>query len=158
MVLVLPAPYLDRIRIHAQQTYPQECCGLMLGRTVFSGEHRELVALWPTRNAWENTAQNPLADGMPQSRRFLIAAEDVLVAQRHARTNGLEIVGFYHSHPDHPAVPSEFDREYAWPRCSHVIVSVQAGQNCEIQSWMLDDEHRFHPETILRTQAVCALL
>ncbi|MBD2103383.1 M67 family metallopeptidase [Leptolyngbya sp. FACHB-261] len=152
MVLVLSAQQLNQICVHAQQTYPNECCGLMLGRGVFKGEHRELVSLWPTRNAWENSADNPLDDGASPTERFLIDASEILMAQRHARTNGLEIVGVYHSHPDHPAVPSEFDREYAWPRCSYVIVSVQTGQAREIYSWTLSDQQTFVPEAILQTQ------
>jgi proteasome lid subunit RPN8/RPN11 len=72
----------------------------------------------------------------------------MLQVQRSARERELEIIGIYHSHPDHPAVPSECDRRLAWPVYSYVILSVQSGQVMACQSWRLDDQHQFQPEAI----------
>jgi proteasome lid subunit RPN8/RPN11 len=73
----------------------------------------------------------------------------MLKAQKDARDRNLDIIGIYHSHPDHPAVPSEFDRAIAWQRYSYVIVSVQQGKTCDLQSWSLDDNCQFQSEEIL---------
>jgi proteasome lid subunit RPN8/RPN11 len=73
----------------------------------------------------------------------------MLQAQKDARDRHLDIVGIFHSHPDHPAVPSEFDRAIAWQRYSYIIVSVQQGQACDLKSWSLDDDQQFQPEAII---------
>jgi len=87
--------------------------------------------------------------------RFLIAPEAVLAAHKEARSAGLDIVGYYHSHPDHPARPSELDRENAWPGLSYVILSVQAGKVAEVRTWRLtDDRERFEEEAMLQQEAV----
>jgi proteasome lid subunit RPN8/RPN11 len=79
--------------------------------------------------------------------RFLIHPETVLAAHKEARGLGLDVVGYYHSHPDHPAQPSEFDREHAWPGLSYVIVAVRNGRAEEARSWRLsDDRERFGEE------------
>jgi proteasome lid subunit RPN8/RPN11 len=79
----------------------------------------------------------------------LINPETVLAAHKEARSLGLDIVGYYHSHPDHPAQPSDFDREHAWPGLSYLIVSVQGGKVAEARSWRLTDERdRYEEETV----------
>ena len=87
-------------------------------------------------------------DDSPRN-RFSVTADDFRDAERAAAEQGLELIGWYHSHPDHPAQPSEFDREHAWPWYSYVIVSVAAGEPDEMTSWRLaDDRSHFAPEEI----------
>ena len=81
--------------------------------------------------------------------RYLINPETLLAAHKQARALGLDVVGYYHSHPDHPARPSEFDREHAWPGVSYLIVSVEKGNVADIRSWRLaDDREKFDEEEI----------
>lgn len=136
-MLRLPEKLVDEIRAHGAQAYPFECCGAVLGRD--SGEHRDAVRLLPLANRREDSASN----------RYAVAPEDVLRAETTARELGLDVVGWYHSHPDHPALPSEFDRAHAWPWYSYVIVSVELGQPGAISSWRLsDDRVRFRVEPV----------
>ncbi|MCC5621316.1 Mov34/MPN/PAD-1 family protein, partial [Nostoc sp. CHAB 5715] len=81
-------------------------------------------------------------------RQYAIAPEVMLKTQREARNRSLNIIGIFHSHPDHPAIPSECDRLYAWQGYSYIIVSVQNGKAGELQSWSLDDTHQFQAEAI----------
>lgn len=136
-MLLLSDNLAERIRAHGAATYPHECCGALLGRDAPGGrEVRELFALVNRR------------DDSPRN-RFSITAEDFRAAERAAHQRGLELVGWYHSHPDHPASPSEYDREHAWPWYSYVIVSVAARRAQEVTSWRLaDDRSRFEPEEI----------
>ncbi len=132
-----------RIRAHGAETYPHECCGALLGRDAAGG--REVIDTFPLVNRREDSPRN----------RFSITAEDFRAAERAANERGLEVVGWYHSHPDHPARPSEYDREHAWPWYSYVIVSVAPRESGEMTSWRLtDDRSRFEPEEIeLRQRA-----
>ncbi len=117
-----------RIRAHGAETYPHECCGALLGRE--NEASREVKALFPVVNRRDDSPRN----------RFSVTAEDVRAADRAAREKGLEVLGWYHSHPDHPARPSEYDREHAWPWYSYVIVSVANGIPQEMISWRLADD------------------
>jgi proteasome lid subunit RPN8/RPN11 len=133
----------ERIRNHGAETFPHECCGAMLGRDT-SGEAksagtdgdargsgaREVLSLFPLVNRRDDSPRN----------RFAVSAEDVRDAEKAAGEDGLDVIGWYHSHPDHPARPSEFDREHAWPWYSYVIVSVMAGQPADMTSWRLNDD------------------
>lgn len=124
------------IREHGAQGYPNEACGAMLGT---DGEVREVRALFPLVNRRDDSPRN----------RFSVTADDVRAAERAAAGRGFELIGWYHSHPDHPARPSEYDREHAWPWYSYVIVSVAAGKPGEMTSWRLaDDRSRFLPEPV----------
>ena len=126
-----------QIRAHGAETYPQECCGALLGRESETG--REVTALLPLVNRSKDSPRN----------RFSVTAEDVLVAEQAARERGLEVLGWYHSHPDHPARPSEYDREYAWPWYSYIIVSVEKGAAKEMSAWQLvEDRSGFSEEKI----------
>ena len=96
-----------------------------------------------------------LLERLPASRspatkgyHYWIAPEEMLAAMKDARQRNLEIVGIYHSHPDHPAVPSECDRRLAWSQYSYLIVSVLQGKATNAQSWVLDENHQFQPEAI----------
>lgn len=137
----------ERIRRHGEATYPHECCGALLGydsepATTGSSVQeaaRRVVSLLPLSNRNGDSPRN----------RFSVTAEDVRAAEAAARAQQLEVIGWYHSHPDHPARPSEFDRQHAWPWYSYIIVSVQSGFACEMTSWRLnDDRAEYSPERI----------
>lgn len=126
-----------RIRAHGVETYPYECCGAILGR---DGEAaREVLDLMPLANRRDDSPRN----------RFEVTSEDVRLAEKAACAQNLELIGWYHSHPDHPARPSEYDRDHAWPWYSYIIVSVQSGQPRDMNSWRLrDDRSAYDPEAI----------
>jgi proteasome lid subunit RPN8/RPN11 len=140
----------EKIRAHGKETYPHECCGALLGRGADAAARtdsekdaiapeREILSLFPLVNRRDDSPRN----------RFSVTSEDVLAAERAAREQGLEVVGWYHSHPDHPARPSQYDRDHAWPWYSYIIVSVQSGAPQEMTSWRLnDDRQEFFPEGI----------
>jgi proteasome lid subunit RPN8/RPN11 len=138
----------EKIRAHGAETYPYECCGALMGRDSAAGENmsgasskptREVLALFPLVNRRDDSPRN----------RFSVSAEDVLGAEKAAHSQGLDVVGWYHSHPDHPARPSEYDRDHAWPWYSYVIVSVQKAAPQDMTSWRLsDDRQEFSPEGI----------
>jgi proteasome lid subunit RPN8/RPN11 len=140
----------ERIRRHGAETFPFECCGALLGRdSAFTEDGssnqqspeppREVVELFPLVNRRDDSPRN----------RFAVTAEDVRDAEKAALQGGLHVVGWYHSHPDHPARPSAFDREHAWPWYSYVIVSVMSGTPAEMTSWRLnDDRQEYSPENI----------
>lgn len=118
----------QRIQAHGAETYPHECCGALLGR---DGEGpREVLDLLPLPNRRNDSPRN----------RFELAPEDVLLAEKRARATGLELIGWYHSHPDAPARPSEFDRAHAWPWYSYIILSVREGEPGDMNSWRLQDD------------------
>ena len=126
-----------RIEAHGAETYPYECCGALLGRE--ENGLREILDLVPLSNHRDDSPRN----------RFEVTPEDVRLAEKTAREKRLELVGWYHSHPDHPARPSEFDRDHAWPWYSYIIVSVQERRPREMTSWRLkDDRSGYDPEAI----------
>src|SRR5438067_6537610 len=112
------------IRVHGEQTYPHECCGALVG-----GERRvtAVVALPNT------TEEGP-------RRRFLVRPSDYRLAESRARELGGELLGFYHSHPDHPARPSQYDLDHAWPTFAYAIVAVAAGRAGDMTVWFLKDD------------------
>ncbi|HEV2387150.1 MAG TPA: M67 family metallopeptidase [Candidatus Acidoferrales bacterium] len=129
---------LERIRAHAVQSYPYECCGALLGADESGG--RQIRDLVPLDNQRHDSARN----------RFLVNPGDVRRVEAAARERGLEVVGWYHSHPDAPERPSDFDREHAWPWYSYVIVSVEAAEPRRMAAWRLaEDRARFEPEEIV---------
>jgi proteasome lid subunit RPN8/RPN11 len=132
----------EKIRAHGAETYPHECCGALLGRDSEATDRnavREVLALFPLINRRDDSPRN----------RFSVTAEDVLEADKAAQAQKLEVVGWYHSHPDHPARPSQYDRDHAWPWYSYIIVSVQNGAPQDMTSWRLnDDRQEFSPEGI----------
>ena len=136
VLLSISKELAERIRAHGAETYPHECCGALLGR---DNEPREILGLFPLINRRDDSPRN----------RFSITAQDVLDAEKSARQQGLDVVGWYHSHPDHPARPSEYDRDHAWPWYSYIIVSVAQGHPQDMTSWRLnDDRQQFSPEGI----------
>lgn len=127
------------IRAHAREEYPHECCGALLGRE--EGEVRVVEQV--IRLANERTDE--------RERRFYVSPQQVLMAERCARDAGLLLLGFYHSHPDHPPIPSEYDREHALPFYSYPIVSVKQGEPTELRSWRLrEDRSGYEEEVVLQ--------
>jgi proteasome lid subunit RPN8/RPN11 len=137
MPLLLGAHETQALLDHLLRCYPEEGCGLLVGRDGPGG--REVRRVVPLRNR----------DEAPRDRRYTIAPEDFLAVEREARRAGLDVVGFFHSHPDHPAVPSAFDLEHAWPYYSYVIASLERGRVAECRAYRLsDDRARFEPEAV----------
>ena len=135
--LVISASHLHTAGQHAAMSYPDECCGVLIGRAL--GGSTVVEHLLSASNERNDSRHN----------RYLINPETVLAAHKEARALGLDVVGYYHSHPDHPARPSEFDREHAWPGVSYLIVSVEKGNVADSRSWRLaDDREKFDEEKI----------
>jgi proteasome lid subunit RPN8/RPN11 len=122
--LVLDAGIADAIRRHGEEAYPHECCGALVGRNDSAAA---VVALPNT------TEEGP-------RRRFLVRPSDYRLAEQRAGELGAELLGFYHSHPDHPARPSQYDLDHAWPNFAYVIVSVAAGAAADMTVWWLKDD------------------
>ncbi|HEY8257298.1 MAG TPA: M67 family metallopeptidase [Gemmatimonadales bacterium] len=137
MSVRLPGSLAEEIRRHGEGAYPAECCGVLAGRIV-DGAVKEVVRLAPAVN---RRTDDP--------HRYLIVPDDLRRLEAELASEGLEIVGYYHSHPDHPAAPSAFDAEHAWPWYSYVIVRVEQGRGADLASWVLDDDQpRMHPESL----------
>jgi cysteine synthase B len=130
----IPADAVASMRRHAEAAYPEECCGALLGsRPGVVSEARAL----------EN------ATSVERRRRFVVTPDDFIRAESTAAASGCELLGFYHSHPDHPAAPSQFDLDHAWPNLSYPIISVREGHSTDIRSWRLAvDRSAFHEEWI----------
>ncbi|MFM7370056.1 MAG: Mov34/MPN/PAD-1 family protein [Sphaerospermopsis kisseleviana] len=141
---------LESINLHAEKTYPDECCGLILG--YLSNGVKTVVEVIPTENVWNRERGNFSENQEEYStrRRYAIAPFFMLQIQKEARNRNLNIIGIFHSHPDYPAIPSEWDRIYAWPEYSYIIVSVNQGKAGELNSFCLDENHQFQAETIER--------
>lgn len=149
-MIKISAEHLQAICTHAERTYPEECCGIMLGK--IDGDVKTVVEVWETLNVWEEEkwAEFPASGGVrSKNSTFAIAPLDLIKAQKAARDRQLQIVGFYHSHPDHPAIPSEMDRAIAWAVYSYIIVSVPKGKAGEVRSWCLDEAHQFQEEELI---------
>jgi proteasome lid subunit RPN8/RPN11 len=132
----------EKIRRHGAETYPHECCGALLGLDS------EVQSQTPVREVLGLHALINRRDDSPRN-RFSVTAEDVRDAEKVAQRQGFDVVGWYHSHPDHPARPSEFDRDHAWPWYSYIIVSVQNGAPQDMTSWRLnDDRSEFSSEAL----------
>ncbi|MEP6570515.1 MAG: M67 family metallopeptidase [Acidobacteriota bacterium] len=130
----------DEIAAHGERDYPHECCGLLLGG--FEPDGGKVIAeIYPISNAREEQAKR---------NRFLIRPEELLRGEQYAAQRGLDVVGFYHSHPDHPAVPSGYDLEHAWPLYSYIVVAVSVGGAGDLRSWEMEpDRSKFTEEEIL---------
>lgn len=141
-VLKISHTLTSRIEAHGVETYPHECCGALLGRDADAARgnaQREVLDLLPLANHRNDSPRN----------RFEVTPDDVRLAEATAREKGLELLGWYHSHPDAPARPSEFDREHAWPWYSYIIVSIQKGVPRDFTSWRLqDDRAAYHAEKL----------
>lgn len=137
MRLDLPEDLLAKIHAHGEEAYPEEGAGFMLGS---DGKRRVVSAIFPLSNAREDGARN---------NRYLFTPSDYMKAEMEAERLGLGLIGVFHSHPDHPNRPSEFDREWAQPYFSYVITSVRSGKALESRSWRLaEDRSEFEEEQI----------
>jgi proteasome lid subunit RPN8/RPN11 len=123
-IVVVPARVNAAIRQHAAETYPNECCGALFGSDC---------AVTGMLRLPNETAEGP-------RNRFLVPPADYQAAEAYATETGSDLAGFYHSHPDHPARPSQYDLDHAWPFFVYLIVSVQNGEPREMTSWRLRED------------------
>jgi proteasome lid subunit RPN8/RPN11 len=143
MPIHLDAEQEHAIRVHGERDYPHECCGFLIGTPAMSDAGTGETTVARTRHA-ANTRTDSAHN------RFEIDPGELMRVDREARAEGLGVVGFYHSHPDAPARPSNYDREHAWPGYCYVIVSVADGQAREMFNWLLrEDRSGFDPDEIV---------
>ncbi len=136
--MVILEPHIKKLVLEdAQQAFPDECCGFLFGAE--EGEHRFLSDILVVDNAKSGDKR----------RRFEISPRDYLRAEQYALEKNLNLLSVYHSHPSHPAIPSEHDRVAAQPYFSYLIVSVYDDDRINVLSWRLNDEHQFESEEIL---------
>lgn len=138
MSLTIPAEILRKVHTHGREAYPEEGAGLLLGSA--NGENRKVEIILPLSNAREDAARH---------NRYLITPQDMLRGEKEATRRKMDVIGVFHSHPDYPNQPSEFDREWALPWFSYLITSVDGGQSTGSRSWRLtDDRQKFVEEDI----------
>jgi len=138
-VIKIAEPHLTEMRAHGERDYPYECCGLMLG--PFADGQKQVVETYAISNAREEAAKR---------NRFLIRPDELMRGEKYARDKGLDVVGFYHSHPDDRAVPSQYDLEHAWPTYSYIVMSIEKGRAVDLRSWEMEsDRSRFNEEKIV---------
>lgn len=135
MKLTIDKEALIKMKRHAESDYPNECCGFFYG---LEGDERQVRTTREVENAKEGD----------QSERFQIDPLDYQKAEKYAIEHDLDLLGVYHSHPDHPAEPSEQDREVAMPWFSYIIISVEDGEAVNTRSWQLNDERQFEEEAV----------
>jgi proteasome lid subunit RPN8/RPN11 len=147
MMMIRMSELLARqIEQHGKKTYPEECCGMMLGVRANDGQIVESIV------------EIDNSQGENRKRRFFITPLQYLQAERTAQEKNLELLGFYHSHPDHPALPSAFDTEHALPWFTYIIVSISEGKAKSMTAWLLnEDRSRFVEKTISMEAAQNAL-
>ncbi|MDX1685443.1 MAG: M67 family metallopeptidase [Saprospiraceae bacterium] len=135
-MVILNKQIRDKIADHGKRDYPHECCGFLFGRD--HDERREIIKALPVENIHSED----------QRRRFQVSPKDYMKAETFADENDMEFLGIYHSHPDHPSVPSEHDLKQAVPFFSYFILSVKNGQPDTLQSWKLNSENIFQEEKL----------
>jgi proteasome lid subunit RPN8/RPN11 len=144
--LILSQTLRRQIESEGEQGYPDEICGILIGRDVQDGKggtHRIIERLESGKNVFEQDEQY---------HRFSIDPLHQLRAEKAAEKEGRLVLGYYHSHPDHPARPSEYDREHAWPFYSYVIVAIAKGKAVDLTSWVLDEKtEKFDAQPVART-------
>ncbi len=141
MSMRIPGALFQRIASHGERTYPEECCGVMLGKQI--GNDRVV----------QETIEIDNRQDVNRRRRFLISPEQYRIAERRAGEHNLDLLGFYHSHPDHPAAPSAFDTEHALPWFTYVIVSVATGKTDRATAWVLEEDRARFAEQPLSIRA-----
>ena len=136
-MLKIPQNLLKKIHEHGEKSYPEEGVGFLFGTEAGP---RQVVTIYPVANAREKEARQ---------NRYTVAPQDIIRADEEAEKMGLSIIGVFHSHPDHPSKPSEFDLKWAAPYFSYIITSVLNGEAAESCSWRLNEERNgFIEETI----------
>jgi proteasome lid subunit RPN8/RPN11 len=144
-----------KIQHHAERCYPEECCGLLLGRQVYCPDGSmvwQVVAIQETENCWGDLDEFPRTDATAgKHNRFAIDPRILLAVQKADRQREIRLIGIYHSHPQGPPVPSEFDQAIAWPEYVYWIVSLESGKVQEGKGWILADQGQFQeiPSTLL---------
>jgi proteasome lid subunit RPN8/RPN11 len=139
MALFIRQTKVEAIQSEGREAYPHECCGFLVGHV--DGDAHRVTEIWPAHNEKESEEAR---------RRYWISPEVTFHMEKRARKEGLDVLGIYHSHPDHPDRPSEFDREHALPGWSYIVFSVTKGETGPLRSWLLaEDRSVFHPEDVL---------
>jgi proteasome lid subunit RPN8/RPN11 len=137
-VIAITEDQLSDIRRHGERDYPFECCGLLIGK--FEPHRKRVIETFSISNAREEEAKR---------NRFLIRPEELMRGEKYAREKSMDVVGFYHSHPDDRAVPSQYDLEHAWPTYSYIVVAVEKGRSTDLRSWEIEnDRSRFNEEEV----------
>jgi proteasome lid subunit RPN8/RPN11 len=140
-MIFLSEEHKREIEQHGESEFPFECCGLLIGNFDEQGV-KTVAEVFPIENAKEESARR---------NRSLITPLELMRGERYARSKKLEVVGNYHSHPDHPARPSQFDLDHALPVWSYVIVSILKGKAADLRSWeMENDRSKFNEEEIIK--------
>ncbi len=139
MKIQIPSNLLDQIQAHGENAYPAEGAGLMLGHDEEGT--RTVKSLLFLENSREESSQH---------NRYLITAEDMLLGEKEAARLSSSILGIFHSHPDHPNLPSEYDREYAIPWYSYLITSINGAKAAGSRSWRLEDDRESFSEEIIQ--------
>ncbi len=140
-MITIPASLLRRMYDHTEASYPYECCGLMIGAI---GENKKVHAFRTCKNLNTERAHD----------RYDMDPLDMLRVEREFENSPWDIIGIYHSHPDHPSRPSQTDTDRAWPAYSYVIISVQKGSVATAQSWVLNEgERKFYEEPLITGDA-----
>lgn len=138
MSIKVKQEHLEQIRNHGQQTYPYECCGFLLGKR--EGNTNILNEVYAAENERQESRET----------RYLITPQQYKRSDDYARSRGLGIIGYYHSHPDHPAAPSGYDLDHScWPGESYIIVAVERGKAAALNSFTKPDYSHFEQEEIL---------
>lgn len=137
-MLTISDSLLRALTAHLEAAYPNEGAGLLLGAAVNGG--KDVRAILPLENRW---------DGAEQYHRFLLSPQDMLAGEQEAARRGLDVIGVFHSHPDHPAEPSGFDRDWALPWYAYLITTVEQGRAVRHRAWRLrEDRSAYDEETI----------
>ncbi|HZB84106.1 MAG TPA: M67 family metallopeptidase [Rubrobacteraceae bacterium] len=134
MALRFGAGDVGHIHDHAKEAYPEECAGAIVG--MDTGDMKIVVDVWRAKNT----------HGEDRGRRFLIEPLQIKEFEEKTQERDMDLLGFYHSHPDHPAEPSEYDRKHAWPYYSYVIASVGKDEVEDMRSWVLKEDRSGYDE------------
>ena len=138
-MIVISSNNLEKIHKHAREAYPFECCGILVGLLADKKEVKEVRGV-------ENINKERGHD------RYEIAPHELYRIDKDSSKNGLKVIGFYHSHPDHPPEPSAFDSERAWQSYSYIIISISKGEDLITKSWALDEEDKSFKEEPLEVK------
>ncbi len=138
-MLKLSQSVFEAIRKHGERAFPHECCGVLFG--IMKGDQRIVGEVFVIENQFEESERY---------HRFLITPDDYREAEKAARAKKVDIIGFYHSHPDSPSVASKYDLDHAFPWFSYVIVSIIKNNYHDIRSWVMEnDRSKFNEENVV---------